>query len=42
MTRAIGLRILDMKGLNYNPILRTASLCDDVSVNYLLVCKRLA
>jgi len=37
MGRDVGLLIMDMKGLSYNPISRTASLCDDVSVNYLLI-----
>jgi len=36
MARAFDLNLIDMKGLNYNPILRTARLSDDVSVNYLL------
>ena len=39
MGRAVGLQVVDMKGLSYNPILRTAALVNDVSVNYLLVLK---
>jgi 2-polyprenyl-6-hydroxyphenyl methylase / 3-demethylubiquinone-9 3-methyltransferase len=34
--RSLGLRVIDIKGLNYNPFSRMASLGDDVSVNYLL------
>jgi 2-polyprenyl-6-hydroxyphenyl methylase/3-demethylubiquinone-9 3-methyltransferase len=37
MGRAINLQVVDLKGLNYNPFLKTASLVDDVSINYLLV-----
>lgn len=36
MARFFDLNLIDMKGMNYNPILRTASLNSDVSVNYLL------
>lgn len=36
MARSFDLNLIDMKGLNYNPILRTASLSSDVSVNYLI------
>ena len=36
MTRSLGFELIDLKGLNYNPITRRASLTDDVSVNYLL------
>lgn len=39
MTRTLDLEFLDLKGLNYNPITRTSSLTDDVSVNYLLLVK---
>ncbi len=39
ITRALDLELIDLKGLNYNPITRTASLTKDVSVNYLLVLK---
>lgn len=40
MARAIGLKVIDLKGLNYNPILKTAALSDDVSVNYFLVVQK--
>ncbi len=36
MARSFNLNLLDMKGMDYNPIFRTASLSSDVSVNYLL------
>ena len=36
MARSFNLNLIDMKGLDYNPILRTTSLSSDVSVNYLL------
>jgi 2-polyprenyl-6-hydroxyphenyl methylase/3-demethylubiquinone-9 3-methyltransferase len=36
MARSFNLNLIDIKGLNYNPILRTTSLSTDVSVNYLL------
>ncbi|MCL9683727.1 bifunctional 2-polyprenyl-6-hydroxyphenol methylase/3-demethylubiquinol 3-O-methyltransferase UbiG [Legionella maioricensis] len=36
MARSFNLNLIDMKGLSYNPILRTTSLSSDVSVNYLL------
>ena len=39
IARILGLSLLDMKGLSYNPISRTAALSDDVSVNYLLALK---
>lgn len=35
--RRLGLKVIDIKGLNYNPFSRMANLSDDVSVNYLLV-----
>jgi 2-polyprenyl-6-hydroxyphenyl methylase/3-demethylubiquinone-9 3-methyltransferase len=35
MARAVGLNVIDLKGLSYNPITRTAALSNDVSVNYL-------
>lgn len=37
MARAVGLNVVDIQGLNYNPLTRTASLGTDVSVNYLMV-----
>ncbi|KTD60828.1 bifunctional 2-polyprenyl-6-hydroxyphenol methylase/3-demethylubiquinol 3-O-methyltransferase UbiG [Legionella shakespearei] len=36
MARAYDFNLVDMSGLHYNPVLRTASLNNDVSVNYLL------
>lgn len=36
MARAFGFNLAEMKGMNYNPILRTSSLSSDVQVNYLL------
>lgn len=36
MARAVDLNVIDIKGLHYNPLTRKASLCDDVSVNYLV------
>ncbi len=38
--RAAGLEVCSMRGLRYNPVLRTASLSDDVDVNYLMHCRR--
>lgn len=37
MARPFDLNLIDMKGMNYNPISRNASLSSDVSVNYLLL-----
>jgi 2-polyprenyl-6-hydroxyphenyl methylase/3-demethylubiquinone-9 3-methyltransferase len=39
MARSFDLNLIDMKGMNYNPLSRTASLSPDVSVNYLLALK---
>lgn len=39
MTRSLGFDLIDMSGMNYNPITRQASLTADVSVNYLMVLK---
>lgn len=36
--RAAGLDVVGLKGLRYNPLLRSASLSDDVDVNYLMHC----
>lgn len=38
--RAAGLEVAGMKGLRYNPVLKTATLVDDVGVNYLMHCRR--
>lgn len=40
MGRAFDFKLIEMKGMNYNPILRTASLSADTAVNYLLVMCR--
>ena len=37
MARAVDFDLVDMTGLDYQPITRKASLCADVSVNYMLV-----
>ncbi len=38
--RAAGLDVIGLKGLRYNPLLRSASLADDVDVNYLMHCRK--
>lgn len=38
--RAAGLQPVVLKGLRYNPLLRTGSLADDIDVNYLLHCRK--
>ncbi|MFA5937995.1 MAG: bifunctional 2-polyprenyl-6-hydroxyphenol methylase/3-demethylubiquinol 3-O-methyltransferase UbiG [Sinimarinibacterium sp.] len=38
--RAAGLDIVGVKGLRYNPLLRSATLADDVDVNYLMHCRK--
>ncbi|HEX4894829.1 MAG TPA: bifunctional 2-polyprenyl-6-hydroxyphenol methylase/3-demethylubiquinol 3-O-methyltransferase UbiG [Solimonas sp.] len=38
--RAAGLEVLGLKGLRYNPLLRSARLADDIDVNYLMHCRR--
>lgn len=38
--RQAGLEVLAIQGLSYQPITRLAALCDDVSVNYLMVCEK--
>lgn len=37
LTRTLGFNLVDMKGMNYNPLTRKASLGTDVQVNYLMV-----
>lgn len=37
MARSVGLHLVDLRGMNYNPLTRQATLSDDVSVNYLMV-----
>lgn len=36
--REAGLETVGMKGLRYNPLLKTATLADDIDVNYLMHC----
>lgn len=36
--RAAGLELRSLKGLRYNPILRSAKLADDLDINYLMHC----
>jgi 2-polyprenyl-6-hydroxyphenyl methylase/3-demethylubiquinone-9 3-methyltransferase len=38
--RAAGLEVRGLRGIRYNPVLKTASLADDVDVNYLMHCRR--
>jgi 2-polyprenyl-6-hydroxyphenyl methylase/3-demethylubiquinone-9 3-methyltransferase len=40
MTRSLGFNLVCMKGMDYNPFLRTASLNSDVTVNYLLALQK--
>ena len=37
-SRAAGLEVQDLKGIRYNPLLRAATLSDDIGVNYLMHC----
>lgn len=38
--REAGLQPASLRGLRYNPVLKSASLSDDLDVNYLLHCRR--
>ena len=38
--RSAGLEIEDLKGMHYNPVLKSARLSDDVSVNYFLRARK--
>ncbi|MGB0955888.1 MAG: bifunctional 2-polyprenyl-6-hydroxyphenol methylase/3-demethylubiquinol 3-O-methyltransferase UbiG [Panacagrimonas sp.] len=38
--RQADLDVIELKGLRYNPLLKSASLSDDVDVNYLLHCRK--
>lgn len=38
--RDVGLDVVALRGLRYNPLLKSASLSDDIDVNYLLHCRR--
>lgn len=42
MIRAADLEMVEIAGLDYNPLTRQASLSKEVSVNYLVACRRLA
>ncbi len=37
---AVGLELAGIRGLRYNPILKSGSLSDDVDVNYLMHCRK--
>ena len=39
--RAVGLEIVSLRGMEYNPITRRYRLAADTSVNYLVACRRL-
>jgi len=38
--RAAGLDVVEVRGLVYNPLLKSASLSDDCDVNYLMLCRK--
>jgi len=38
--RAAGLEVLEIRGMTYNPLLKSARLSDDCDVNYLMHCRR--
>ena len=38
--RAAGLEVVEIRGMTYNPLLRSAKLSDDCDVNYLMHCRR--
>jgi len=40
LLRQQGLELVALKGMAYNPLSQVASLCDDVSVNYLMAARR--
>jgi 2-polyprenyl-6-hydroxyphenyl methylase/3-demethylubiquinone-9 3-methyltransferase len=39
-TRAAGLEVVEVRGITYNPLLKSASLSDDCDVNYLMLCRK--
>lgn len=39
MARSFDFNLIEMKGMSYNPVLRTAALVEDVKVNYLLALR---
>jgi 2-polyprenyl-6-hydroxyphenyl methylase/3-demethylubiquinone-9 3-methyltransferase len=38
--RAAGLEVVGVRGIRYNPLLKSATLADDVDVNYLMHCTK--
>ena len=40
MARAAGLELVEIKGLQYNPLTQLAKINDDIDVNYFLHCKK--
>ena len=38
--RAAGLEVVEIRGMTYNPLLKSARLSDDCDVNYLMHCRR--
>jgi 2-polyprenyl-6-hydroxyphenyl methylase/3-demethylubiquinone-9 3-methyltransferase len=38
--RAVGFELVDLTGMRYNPLLKQATFCPSVAVNYLLVARR--
>jgi len=38
--KAAGLEVTEVRGITYNPLLKTAALSDDCDVNYLMLCRR--
>jgi 2-polyprenyl-6-hydroxyphenyl methylase / 3-demethylubiquinone-9 3-methyltransferase len=38
--KAAGLEVVEVRGLTYNPLLKTAALSDDCDVNYLMLCRK--
>jgi 2-polyprenyl-6-hydroxyphenyl methylase/3-demethylubiquinone-9 3-methyltransferase len=37
---AAGLEVVEIRGIAYNPLLKSASLSDDCDVNYLMLCRK--
>ena len=37
---AAGLEVVEIRGLTYNPLLKSARLADDCDVNYLMLCRK--
>jgi len=38
--KAAGLEVAEVRGITYNPLLKTAALSDDCDVNYLMLCRK--